>query len=188
MSDSVSSVLLHPVRLRIAQHLALHTQATVRQLGEALPDVPAASLYRHLRRMTELGVLEIVREMPVRGTVERTYALARPAALASGEKEAASPQELRRLIPAFLAGLSGEFEAYLSEPDADLRRDGLGIRTASLLLSDAEFARFQEKLAALIVEAASRPPGEGRRQRQLTCILSPVAPCGQSHERRNSSC
>lgn len=40
MSDSVSSVLLHPVRLRIAQHLALHTQATVRQLGEALPDVP----------------------------------------------------------------------------------------------------------------------------------------------------
>lgn len=67
MSDSVSSVLLHPVRLRIAQHLALHTQATVRQLGEALPDVPAASLYRHLRRMTELGVLEVVREMPGAG-------------------------------------------------------------------------------------------------------------------------
>lgn len=75
LADFAHSVLMHPVRLRLVQRLALLGTATVQELAAALPDIPRASLYRHLRTLTELGYLTVVEETRVRGTVERTYAL-----------------------------------------------------------------------------------------------------------------
>ena len=45
---------------------------------------------------------------------------------------------------------------------------------ATLFMNDAEWRAFGEKLSALVMEAAALPPGEGRRQRRLTTILTPA--------------
>ncbi len=42
---------------------------------KCLADVPAVSIYRHVARLTEAGVLQVVAERRVRATTERTYAL-----------------------------------------------------------------------------------------------------------------
>ena len=177
LADFAHSVLMHPVRLRLVQRLALLGTATVQELAAALPDIPRASLYRHLRTLTELGYLTVVEETRVRGTVERTYALTdNPADEKLGKPAQGPPtkEELRRMLPALLISLIGEVERYLAEDEADPARDGLGVSAATLFMNDAEWRAFGEKLSALVMEAAALPPGEGRRQRRLTTILTPA--------------
>ena len=70
-----ADLLLHPVRLRIVKAFLGERALTVKQLAAELADVQAGSIYRHVARLTEAGVLQVVAERQVRATTERTYAL-----------------------------------------------------------------------------------------------------------------
>src|ERR1700729_2540099 len=70
-----ADLLLHPARLRIVKAFLGDRALTTKQLGAELPDVPAGSIYRHVSRLTEAGVLQVVAERRVRATTERTYTL-----------------------------------------------------------------------------------------------------------------
>ena len=47
-----------------------------KHLADIYTDIPQAALYRRLKKMTCDGILKIAKETQIRGTVERTYALA----------------------------------------------------------------------------------------------------------------
>src|ERR1700712_2699189 len=70
---ATADVLLHPVRMRILQTLFDADPLTTAQRRERLPDIPPATMYRHVAVLAEAGVLEVVNEKRVRGTVERSY-------------------------------------------------------------------------------------------------------------------
>jgi hypothetical protein len=70
-----ADLLLHPVRLRIVKAFLGDRALTTKQLAAELPDVPAGSIYRHVARLTEAGVLQVVAERRVRATTERTYTM-----------------------------------------------------------------------------------------------------------------
>ena len=70
-----ADLLLHPVRLRIVQAFLGDRALTTSDLAAELADVPAASLYRHVARLVDAGVLAVVAERRVRGALERTYVL-----------------------------------------------------------------------------------------------------------------
>ena len=55
-----ADLLLHPVRLRIVQAFLGDRALTTAELGTELPDVPPASLYRHVGVLVEGGVLAVV--------------------------------------------------------------------------------------------------------------------------------
>src|SRR6185437_4634635 len=75
MTVSTADLVLHPVRLRILQAFLGGRRLTTGDLARELPDVAQAGLYRHVSRLAEGGVLEVVSERQARGAVERTYAL-----------------------------------------------------------------------------------------------------------------
>ncbi len=64
-----ADVLLHPVRMRILQALFDTDPMTTGQLRERLPDIPPATMYRHIAVLVDAGVLEVGDERRVRGTV-----------------------------------------------------------------------------------------------------------------------
>jgi hypothetical protein len=70
-----ADVLLHPVRLRLIQAFLGDRALTTADLRDELPDVPPASLYRHIARLVDAAVLSVVSERRVRGALERTYVL-----------------------------------------------------------------------------------------------------------------
>src|SRR5215472_7084155 len=74
MATSRVDLILHPVRLRLLGALA-RRQLTAHQLSERLPDIPQATLYHHLGKLTQAGLLRVVSERQVRGAVEKRYAL-----------------------------------------------------------------------------------------------------------------
>lgn len=167
-----ADVLLHPVRLRIVQAFLGDRALTTSQLAAELADVPPASLYRHVARLVDAGVLAIVAQRRVRGAVERTYVLRLSAALITPDHVSAmSPDEHRQAFTAFVAGLLADFDRYLARGDLDPDRDAVSYRLAGLWLDDAEFAELVRELFRVLQPAAANPPRPGRRRRILATVL-----------------
>jgi DNA-binding transcriptional ArsR family regulator len=171
---SSADLLLHPVRLRIVQAFLGDRALTTSDLRSQLADVPPASLYRHVARLVDAGVLTVVGERRVRGAVERTYVLRVAAASINiDEVERMSRDDHRQAFIAFVAGLLGDVDRYLEREDFDPVRDGAGYRLAGLWLDDAEFGEFVRDLARVIQPRLANAPRPGRRRRILGTVLLP---------------
>ena len=178
---STADLLLHPVRLRIVKAFVGDRALTTSQLRAELEDVPAASLYRHVARLVDAGVLSVVAERRVRGAVERTYVLRVMAAqVGIDEIEKMSPDDHRQMFISLVAGLLGDFDRYLARGKIDPLRDGVSFRTAGLWLTDGEFEDLAIELARALQPRLANPPKPGRKLRLLTTVLLPggEAPAG----------
>jgi hypothetical protein len=171
---STADLVLHPVRLRIIRAFLGERALTTAQLRGELPDVPSASLYRHIARLVDAGVLTVVAERRVRGALERTYVLRVAAASINlQELEQWTEEDHRQAFMAFVAGLLGDFDRYLSRGDIDLLRDGVTYRMAGLWLDDAELVELGREMARVLQPRLANPPRPGRRRRILGTILLP---------------
>jgi hypothetical protein len=169
-----ADLLLHPVRLRILQAFLGDRALTTADLRSELPDVPPASLYRHVALLVEAGVLSVVGERRVRGAVERTYVLRVAAASVNlDELDRMSREDHRQAFMAFVAGLLRDFDRYLSRDDVDLVRDGVSYRLAGLWLDDRELAELSRDLMRVIQPRLANAPKAGRRRRILGSVLMP---------------
>src|SRR6266498_4111808 len=156
---ATADLLLHPVRLRIVQAFLGDRALTTSALSAELADVPAASLYRHVARLVNAGVLAVVAERRVRGALERTYVLRLTAAsIGLDELAAMSPDEHRQAFMAFVAGLLGDFDRYLARGDIDFLRDGVRYNMAGLWLDDAELTELQRDLLRVLQPRLANPP------------------------------
>ncbi len=169
-----ADLLLHPVRLRIVQAFLGDRALTTTELRSELPDVPTASLYRHVALLVNAGVLAVAAERRVRGAVERTYML-RVAAANIGLNELAemSPDEHRHAFMAFVAALLGDFDRYLARGEVDLLRDGVSYRLAGMWLDDAELTELVRELVGALQPRLAHAPKPGRKRRILGTVLLP---------------
>jgi hypothetical protein len=169
-----ADLLLHPVRLRIVKAFLGDRALTTAQLAAELDDVPAGSLYRHVALLTRAGVLQVVAERRVRGTIERTYTLRLFAAqIQPGEAAAMTLEEHAQAFMAYIAGLIADFDRYLAAGPPDPVRDGATYRMAAMWLTDTELADFLQDLRTIAQPRLANAPGPGRRRRMLFTVLLP---------------
>ena len=71
----LAEIVMNPVRQRIFQYFLLHETGTVKEIRKALPDIPGASLYRHIKILADSSILMVVDENRIRGTVHSVYQL-----------------------------------------------------------------------------------------------------------------
>lgn len=168
-------LLLHPVRLRILQAFLGGRSLTTSELAAELADIPAASLYRHVARFVDAGVLTVVAERRVRGAVERTYEL-RLAAARVGPAELAgmTADDHRQAFMAYVAGLLGDFDRYLDRGDTDLVRDGVTYSLIALWLDDREYADLHARIADMFAPLHANQPGLGRKRRIIGSVFLPA--------------
>lgn len=169
-----ADLLLHPVRLRIVQAFLGDRPLTTSQLRAELPDVPTASLYRHVARLVDAGVLAVVSERRVRGALERTYVL-RVTAASIGLDELAnmSPDEHRHAFMAFVAALLSDFDRYLAQGDLDFLRDGVSYSLTGMWLDDAELTELRREIFRVFQPRLVNTPKPGRKRRILGSVLLP---------------
>ena len=173
---ATADLLLHPVRLRIVEAFLGDRALTTGQLRDELPDVPPGSLYRHVAKLVDGGVLSVVGERRVRGAVERTYVLRASAArLGADEIARMSRDEHRQAFLAFVAGLIGDFDRYLARERIDPLRDGASYNLAAMWLDDAELAEMARELAIVLQPRVANAPKPGRKRRILATVLLPGA-------------
>ena len=183
--DRVSSadLLLHPVRLRIVKAFLGDRALTTAQIAGELDDVPPGSLYRHIATLTKAGVLQVVAERRVRGTVEKTYTLRMLAAqLQPDEIDSMSTEDHAQAFMAYIAGLLGDFDRYLAHAP-DPGHDGASYRVAAMWLTDTEYADFLRDLVRVFQPRVANAPTRGRRRRVAYNVFLPAPQNGDTGDR-----
>lgn len=169
-----ADLLLHPVRLRILRAFLGDRALTTSELRAELPDVPAASLYRHVARLVDGGVLSVVSERRIRGAVERTYVLRAAAASVSlDELDKMTPDQHRQMFLSYVAGLIGDFDRYLDRGDVDYLRDGVSYRMMGMWLSDTEMTALMHELVRVVQPRLANAPAAGRKRRIFGTVFLP---------------
>ncbi len=171
---SSADLLLHPVRLRIVKTFLGDRALTTSQIAAELADVPTGSLYRHILALTRAGVVQVVAERRVRGTVEKTYTLRMLAAqMQPDEVETMSLEDHAQAFMAYVAGLLGDFDRYLTHDPAP-GRDGADYRVNAMWLTDAEYADFLRDLTAVLLARLANKATKERRRRMVYHVLLPA--------------
>ncbi len=171
---ATADLLLHPVRFRIIGTLLDARARTTAEIGAALPDIPVATLYRHIAKLAEAAILLVDSETRVRGAVERRYRLDLPNAVVdAAQARTMTAEDHRRAFDVFVATLLTDFDRYLGAPDIDLARDGVGYSQAALWLTDEELAELSAEIAACLSKRQHNSPTAGRVKRVLSTVLLP---------------
>lgn len=66
--------LLHPYRFLITASLG-EKAATVKELQDKLPNIPQATMYRSIQKLTEANIIKPISEKKFKGAVQVTYGL-----------------------------------------------------------------------------------------------------------------
>lgn len=167
-TKNITEIILHPIRMRIIQEMAVRQGITASDLCTAIPDVPRTTLYRHISVLVESGIVSVVSERKIRGSLERTLALNLGEAGKHNTLENATQNAL-----AFLLNRYTRFHTYFGRQDADPGRDKIFLNSTVMMMDDEEFDRFLQGLRDLLV-AYSLSPRDGRKPRDISVISSPV--------------
>ena len=162
----MAEVVMNPVRQRIFQYLLVHETGTVKEIRKALPDIPSASLYRHVKILTENDILTVVGENRIRGTVESVYQLNKSAL----ELDDADGSAVQRA----LLGISAAFAKYFSGGNADPKKDMLLFTNCTLQLTDEEFSSFLTEINEVALKYMKAEAAADSKTRQITLISAPT--------------
>jgi len=177
MPSPKAGLILHPVRIQIIT--AMSTQRmTARELSEVMPDIPQTTLYRHLNALLEGGIIKVVEENPVRGTVERVYALVAPPSLTPEDLRGMNKQDYERVATMALSSFMSDIRRYLEhKPDGahiDFLADGMDFNKVQLNLTDEEFHAMNRQIFTIMVAAAENQPSPERKRRIFSYLFIPV--------------
>ena len=162
----MAEVVMNPVRQRIFQYFLLHETGTVKDIKKAMPDVPSASLYRHVKILADSSILVVVGENRIRGTVESIYWLNK-SALSAGD-------ESGNAVQMSLLSICAAFAKYFSGGNADPERDMLLFTNCTLLLTDGEFSDFLSEINEVALKYMKVEAKADSKTRQITLISAPV--------------
>lgn len=162
----ITEIVMNPVRQRIFQYFLIHKTGTVKEIRKALPDVPSASLYRHMKILTDNSLLTVVGENRIRGTVESIYQLNRHSLTLDDPDGSA--------VQMSLLSISKAFAKYFSSGHADPQKDLLMMSTCTLTLTDEEFMHFLSEVNQVAVKYMAAEVCQGSKTRQITLISAPV--------------
>lgn len=167
MKKDYMKACMNPTRQRIIQVIMIKQEATSAEIGEELPDIPRASLYRHIKVLLDAAIITVVKEEFKRGSMEKTYAIATQMPYDD------TNEEYNSLIQSALMGLQGEFYRYFNGENPDPQRDLLTVGSASFMMSDEEMMEFIKAYGELIQKYMTNKPAEGRKVRKVTLVISP---------------
>lgn len=178
-------VLADPLRVRILE--ALCQERTTKQVADLLGEKPT-KLYHHVDALERVGLIELTRTQPNRGTVEKYYlAVARTfradsrAFLPEQRETNQQTGALQQMISSFLDTTSAELTA-LFDPDQDqdamktIEEEGI-ISFLEIRGSTAQLRAIREKLNEIIQSVVDDTTDDGstdRRRCRLTLAFYPL--------------
>ncbi len=181
MKNKTWETLLHPIRLSIVQQFEIGNRAlTIAELARELPEVPQTTLYRHVNRLVEAGILAAVGERRVHAALERIYALPVPdAGILQSDPQASAPQNATaraQAITTFFAAMQREFERSRTRRGLSLSEPEATFMSSVAYLSDGDLAEF-ERVRRWLLDLRTRPAESqnGRRPRFIALIDFPFA-------------
>ncbi len=174
MKDKKLDAVLHPIRMKIVQTLIGDRSLTTREIHQRLTEVPQATLYRHLKKLEEVGIIQVVSENKIRGTTEKVYALMKETAPVDPKVyNTMTSDEHFNYFMTFAVQMLEEFNNYIQQDTSDPLKDGVGYWKATLYLTDVELMQLMQEISKPVEKAAKLEPNKHRKARNLSTVLIP---------------
>jgi DNA-binding transcriptional ArsR family regulator len=164
--------ILHPVRAQLL--VALQDRPlTPRELAALIPKVPLGTIYRHVNVLHAAGLIEVVRERRVHGTVERQFGVVHSAQnLSASDRNNLDGDQLVGLVTALGGVMQSAFERYAAHAQMPPKDGEVMFNVSSLYLTDAEYATFRSQVRDLN-DKVGREPGPRVRRRFIGTFSVP---------------
>ena len=174
MKEDTIKAIMHPVRIKIIQELGLREQATTKEIQEVCSDTSQATLYRHIKALLDIGIIEVVSEHTVNGIIEKVYGLKREAPdQLLGDPSKITKESFSNMFSQYIVSLLSDFATYMKQEDAMKDpQHNVGFSTSVMYLSDEELVELSQKTASILLEAIKNKPAEGRKMRKLSHIIT----------------
>lgn len=175
MIDKLMDCISNPVKCKLLLEIHSQGKSTAKHLSDIYNDIPQATLYRHLKKMLSDGILQVVEETQVRGTVEKTYALAfNISDNLETMLEKNSGELYMQYFMQYIMGFAKQFQQYCQSPDINIKKDMTGFSLSPLYLSDEELAVLVTSISQIISSVKNNGPNPDRKLRTLGLIVSPA--------------
>jgi DNA-binding PadR family transcriptional regulator len=174
MEQNIMDCLINPIKIKLLLEIHSKGRLTAKQLSEIHGDIPQATLYRYLKRMTGDGVLKVVDENQIRGTIEKTYALA--VDLNAGMREMLetnSGEAYMRMFMNFLFSFIKQFQEYCKKPEINLIEDRSGFSVSPIYATDQEMDSSIREYAKIVEVLSNNPATTDRKLRTVGLIIAP---------------
>lgn len=174
MASERANLILHPIRLRILGELAGRALTTA-QLGQLLPDLPQATLYRHVKTLLDNSLIAVHAETRINGATERTYTLVRQdLRLDPEDLRSMTHDDHREAFGVYTAALHQTFERFVSDASQEQLGSGkLRYQWGAAYMTDEEFGQFSARLSAVIADLFHFTPAPGRKRYVLASVVIP---------------
>lgn len=173
MNKNLMDCLQNPIKCKILLSVRAEGQTTAKQLAEANKTIPQATLYRHLGKMTNDGILKVVQENRIRGVVEKVYALAEELAVKPTVLAQLSGEAYMSLFTEYVMNIMGEFSAYTSGEGIDIANDGSGFSVIPIYATKEELQEIGSKIVAALTPFMQNEPSPERRYHTVSLIVTP---------------
>lgn len=174
MIDKIMDCIANPVKCKLQIEIYSHGQATAKYLSDKFDDIPQATLYRNLKKMLSDGLLKVIEETQVRGTVEKTYALAFDLNSDFETILAENSGTLyMQLFMQYFWGFAKQFQEYCQSPNINIKEDMSGFSLSHIYLSDEELDTLMNNISSIISTVKNNKPNDKRKMRTIGIILSP---------------
>ena len=174
MEEKAMDCFTNPIKCKLMLEIISKGQVTAKQLSEAYNDIPSATLYRYLKRMTNDGVLKIVEENQVRGTIEKTYAVAINFNEGIENMLATnSGNAYMQLFMNYVLGFIKQFQDYCKQPNINIVEDKSGFSLAPIYASDEEMEEAVMGHAKAFEQLRKNSPAPDRKLRTVGLIITP---------------
>lgn len=165
--------LLHPIRVRIVTALQ-DRQLTPRQLSAFLDDVPLTTLYRHINLLLEAGMLEVVAERRVHGTVERVFTVVEAATYLNEEDRASlTAEDITGLVGALSGVVQEVFHRYVRHTPLPPPAGEVSFLVRSLYLDEEQYQALRQYLLELMHSPGNQAPEAGEQRRMIAFFSAP---------------
>lgn len=174
MDKKIMDVLTNPVKCKLFLEIQKCGETTAKHLSETFSDIPPATLYRYLKRMTNDEVLKIVNQTQVRGALEKTYAIDLDMTKDLKEMiDSNSGEAYMHTFMQYIIGFAELFQDYCKRDDIDLVKDQSGFSVFPLYLTDDELEMLIGNIQNIIKSYGNNAPAAGRKLHSLGVIISP---------------
>ena len=163
---SRAHAILHVIRARILLSLG-DRQLTPRELASDLGDVPLGTLYRHINVLLESGIIEVVGERRVHGTVERTFAIKPGGSLLSNEdRDNLTPEELTGIVQVLTMTINSAFSKFASAAPRPYQDGQFSMLAQPVYLTTQEVEELRATMRN-VISKTGRAPGPGLERRVI---------------------
>ena len=156
------------------QTLLVEEQST-KEIAQQLRDVPASSLYRHLKILLDAGYITVSGTRIVQGIQEKIYRLERSPRLGAVDLTGLTPEDHLRYFTIYLMTLLQGFADYLEAfPELNFAEDNCGYTEAVVWASPEEFRGYIETINLSLVPLLQNQAGGDKIKQKIAILTHPI--------------